>query len=93
MSLSAELRQDLQALARKHGSFVLVAGCAELLRELATRGVEEILADRAREKSGEQQPCPRCARRDAAIREMEETLKRTTTTRPIGGADPDSKED
>lgn len=89
VAVPAALLEDLRALARKHGSLALVAGCAEFLQVLALEGVKARLAERA----STEEPCPRCRRREGLLKELEENLGRTTTADPQGAAVGTSEEE
>lgn len=63
------LLDDLRGLARKYGAPMVVAGCAEFVKDFAVRGVEAEIEERRGDKSI---GCPRCRRRDALLQERGE---------------------
>lgn len=81
--LSAELREDLRLLGRKHGVPTLLAGCAELLRSLSVKGASAELVER-RSEAGAVDACPRCRARDQLREETLTVLARCAHEVPHG---------
>lgn len=79
----AALRQELRALARKYGAVALVDACAELVRQLAVKGVMAELAKRRGESEAAEQ-CPRCRERAALLEETKRTLRGVAPPPPEG---------
>lgn len=89
MPIPEDLKADLGGLAKRYGDVALIEAMAESLRTFAVATARRQLAEK---KGNPEIECPRCRERDAHARQIEETLKRTTTGRPIGGAAPTQEE-
>lgn len=86
MALPADIRGDLRDLARKYGSTSLIAACADLVKEVALKGVQADAAQKAAD-AGSEEPCPRCRTRDALLAQTKEVLLRCAREIPHGKID------
>lgn len=74
MNIPGALREDLRALAKRHGTAAFVSAITELLGQLAQAGVA---AEVERRRAGEiaEEQCPKCRRAKAVLRETKEHLR------------------
>lgn len=84
------LMDELRALARKYGDPELLRACLQVVTSYAEVGARQTLTKRI---GNPETKCPQCRERNAITRQMEATLKRVKTNRPIGGAAPAQVED
>lgn len=79
------LRDAFAELAKEHGDQELLRICLWTIQRYAEIGARRALTTR---KGNPEIDCAACREREAAARQLEETLKRVSNGRPIGGAAP-----
>ncbi len=87
-NVPAELLEELRALARKHGTLVVVAACADFVRHFAVEGVRAAIAKAAADKEAEEK-CPKCRATKALLSETMKSIRRGV---PAEGRQPDAQE-
>ena len=84
------LMEEMSRLAKEYGDPELLRVCQVVIGKYATLGASRALMQRKGDKSID---CEACREREAQARQIEETLKRSRTGRPIGGAAPSQIEE